>query len=226
MGRLPVRAHDTGGRSVSLIVIEGLDGSGKSTQARRLVDHLDAAGKRALLTCQPSTGPVGTMIREILAGGHKTATAQSTLALLFAADRLEHIRREVDPALHAGVTVVADRWYHSSLAYNADESEGTFRGNRYPDLLGVAAFNMYARKPDLTIFISARVEVCAERRKTSGRIADLFDDDVTQRRAWAGYWSAIEYCRKYRAERIVEIDGERPPHEVFVDVLRAARGFI
>ena len=86
----------------------------------RLLDHLRARGQLAHLTREPSDGPIGRLIREMLTGHHALPdgrTSQSTFGLLFAADRLDHLQREVEPRLAAGVTVVSDRWYHSSLAY-------------------------------------------------------------------------------------------------------------
>ena len=101
-------------------MIEGLDGAGTTTQSRRLVEHLNAHGKPAHGTREPSDGPVGRLIREMLTGGHAIEgekLSQGTFGLLFAADRLDHMQREVEPKLAAGVTVISDRWYHSSLAY-------------------------------------------------------------------------------------------------------------
>ena len=112
--------YDTTGHLALLIVLEGLDGAGTTTQARMLVDHLRSSGQRAHLTGEPSAGPIGRLIREMLAGQHalpEGSISQSTFGLLFAADRLDHIQREVHPQLASGATVVSDRWYHSSLAY-------------------------------------------------------------------------------------------------------------
>jgi len=102
-----------------LIVLEGLDGAGTTTQARRLVEHLRRRGQRAHGTREPSDGPIGRLIREMLVGQHAVAAGairQSTFGLLFAADRMDHLQREVEPQLAAGVTVISDRWYHLSLA--------------------------------------------------------------------------------------------------------------
>ena len=107
-------------RVTRLIVLEGLDGAGTTTQAKRLVEHLRTRGGKAHLTREPSDGPIGRLIREMLTGEHAIPgqpIAQSTFGLLFAADRLDHLQREVEPQLAAGATVVSDRWYHSSLAY-------------------------------------------------------------------------------------------------------------
>src|SRR3954465_4838066 len=163
-----------------LIVLEGLDGAGPTTQARRLVDPLRATGRPAHLTREPSDGPIGRLIREMLTGDHAIPgqrIAQATFGLMFAADRLDHIQREVDPALAAGTIVVSDRWYHSSLAYQGSEEERTW----------IAVLNRAARGPDLTFFLEVPAEVAAARRDAAGRPAELYDDARVQRRVAAGY---------------------------------------
>jgi len=120
-----------------LLVLEGLDGAGTTTQARRLVEHLRAGGGRAHLTREPSDGPIGRLIREMLTGGHAIAGQsinQSTFGLLFAADRLDHLQREVEPQLAAGAIVVSDRWYTRRwpIRAPAPTATGSRRSTRAP----------------------------------------------------------------------------------------------
>ena len=96
------------------IVIEGIDGCGKGTQAKLLFDHLKDLGKEVLLTAEPTKGPLGKMIREHLSDPFLD---DESLALLFAADRIEHLEKEVRPALEAGKIVISDRYVYSSVAY-------------------------------------------------------------------------------------------------------------
>src|SRR5690242_1407194 len=110
-----------------LIVIEGLDGAGNSTQAQMLRYGLGRVGYKAYFTHQPSEGPAGAIIRLALtrrltyAASDDTAAREPidgrTLALLYAADRLDHLRNDIEPKLAAGVQVVCDRYVFSSLAY-------------------------------------------------------------------------------------------------------------
>jgi dTMP kinase len=196
-----------------LIVIEGLDGAGTTTQVRRLVEHLNARGTRAHATREPSDGPVGRLIREMLTGGHAIAgqaISQSTFGLLFAADRLDHLQREVEPALHAGTWVVSDRWYHSSLAYQGTGADRDW----------IAMLNARARKPDITVFLEVRPEVAAERRKAAGRVQELFEDIQMQREVDAGYRATIDELSA-QGERIITIDGEQSEDDVFVEIVRA-----
>lgn len=189
-----------------LVVIEGIDGAGTTTQARRLVEALEARGVTAHLTREPSDGPVGRLLREILAGRHAPTDA-TTHALLFAADRADHIQREVAPALADGRVVVSDRWYHSSLAYQGAAEERAW----------IAELNRRARAPELTLFLEVAPEVAAARRARSGRSDELFDALALQRRVAAGYREVM--AELSGRERIAVLDGERPADEVAADCL-------
>jgi dTMP kinase len=184
-----------------LIVLEGIDGAGTTTQAERLVGGLVARGVDVHRTREPSDGPVGRLLREILAGEHAPADA-TTLALLFAADRADHIQREVAPALAAGRVVVSDRWYHSSLAYQGAGEERAW----------IAELNRRARRPDLTIFLRVAPEVAAERRNASGRADELFDALAVQRQVALGYREVMAGLAA--TERIEIVDGEQPVERV------------
>jgi dTMP kinase len=194
-----------------LIVLEGLDGAGTTTQTKRLVAHLVAHGTPAHATREPSDGPVGKLIREMLTGGHAIAgekLSQSTFGLLFAADRLDHLQREVDPKLAAGTIVVSDRWYHSSLAYQGTGAERDW----------IMTLNARARRPDLTIFLEVRPEVAAKRRADAGRVQELFEDIRMQEEVAEGYRATNKELRA-QGERIETIDGEASPDEVFAAIV-------
>lgn len=192
---------------MKLIVLEGIDGAGTTTQTRRLVDALAARGVAAHATREPSDGPVGRLLREILAGKHAPIDA-TTMALLFAADRADHIQREVAPALAEGKVVVSDRWYHSSLAYQGTEEERAW----------IAELNRRARRPDLTLFVQVDPTVAARRRADAHRTEELFDAAEVQRKVAAGYRAVM--AELSRSERIEALDGERPVDEVAAECLR------
>jgi dTMP kinase len=184
-----------------LIVLEGIDGAGTTTQTARLVEALHGRGVPAHRTREPADGPVGRLLREILAGRHAPTDA-TTLALLFAADRADHLQREVEPALMAGRAVVSDRWYHSSLAYQGAGEERAW----------IAELNRRARRPDLTIFLRVAPEVAAARRAASRAGDELFDAPAVQRRVADGY---VEVMTELAAvERIEILDGEQPVERV------------
>ncbi|CAN5573791.1 dTMP kinase [soil metagenome] len=191
-----------------LIVIEGLDGAGTTTQARRLAEHLGAS---AHLTREPSDGPVGKLIREMLTGGHAIPgdkLSQSTFGLLFAADRLDHIQREVEPAIAAGKLVISDRWYHSSLAYQGTGADRDWITN----------LNSRALRPELTLFLRVRPEVAAQRRAARGQTQELFEAIEMQREVDDGYRATIAELQA-TGERIETLDGELLPDQVFAQIL-------
>ena len=195
-------------------MLEGLDGAGTTTQARRLAEALAARGRTAHVTREPSDGPIGRLIREMLTGGHAIPGAsidQATFGLLFAADRMDHVQREVDPALAAGTVVISDRWYHSSLAYQGTGAERDW----------IRVLNARARKPDLTIFLRVRAAVAAERRVAAGRAQELFEDLPMQERVAAGYDEVLAALAA-EGEPIAVLDGERPLEDVTAAIVAAA----
>ncbi|HSS39071.1 MAG TPA: dTMP kinase, partial [Polyangia bacterium] len=154
------------------IVLEGIDGSGTTTQLDRLGRHLSARGRRVHPTREPSQGPLGRLLREILLGGHRLpdggAVDGLAMALLFAADRRDHLTREIEPALAAGMDVISDRYVLSSLAYQAQEADRAWVAGLARDL----------RVPDLTILLDVPVAVAAARRRAAGRSDERYDADA------------------------------------------------
>ncbi len=170
-------------------MLEGIDGSGTTTQARLLVDRLRARGRRAHLTREPSDGPIGVLIRQILTGrvvsrsgeGRCDPVDGATVALLFAADRLDHLRAEVEPALEAGVDVVSDRYVISSLAYQALDN----------DVDWVRSINSRARVADLTLFLDVPAAVALERRRATRNLEERFESLSAQERVEQSYRALI-----------------------------------
>jgi dTMP kinase len=196
-----------------LIVLEGLDGAGTTTQARRLADALTARGRAVHLTREPSDGPIGRLLRSLLIGEHPIpgrTIDQATFGLLFAADRTDHIQREVTPALEAGSIVISDRWYHSSLAYQGTGADRAW----------IRVLNQRALVPDLTVFLRVRAEVAAARRVAAGRAQELFEDLPMQQRVAAGYESVLAELG-VGGEKIEALDGEAATDEVTAAIAAA-----
>jgi dTMP kinase len=191
------------------VVIEGIDGAGTTTQTERLVRALTAQGQAAHATHEPSKGPLGLHLREILAKRvqlHGESGAQ--LALLFAADRLDHLGREVRPALQAGTWVISDRYDHSSVAYQS-VSAGA-------DIGWLRSLNAHADRPDLVLVLDVSPEVARARRLARDANRELFDDDALQRELGA-FYRDIE--RHFPEDHIVHLDADRDVEAVFADVL-------
>jgi len=147
----------------------------------------------------------------MLAGRHAPVDA-TTLALLFAADRADHVAREVEPALAGGKIVISDRWYHSSLAYQGAGEERAW----------IRTLNARARHPDLTLLLDIDAEVGARRRSDAGRPDELFDELELQRRVAANYREVAAELSA-AGERVEILDGRRDVDAVARDVLAHVR---
>jgi dTMP kinase len=201
--------------SSRFVVLEGIDGAGTTTQTERLVAALRARGGVAVATREPSDGPIGAMLRQILRGRvigpTGGAPAPEQLALLFAADRLDHVAAEIDPALAAGTVVISDRYDYSSVAYQSAHDAG--------QIVWLRELNRFARRPDLTIVLDVSPEVASARRRARAGAQEIFDDEALQAHL-AGFYAAID--RHFPGDRIVHIDGDRTADAVATDVLAAA----
>lgn len=129
------------------VTFEGIDGSGKSTQARRLAGALDAAGHGAVLTREPGGSPGAEEIRRLLVEGAPERWSPETEILLFTAARRDHLEKTIEPALSAGRTVICDRYADSTRVY-----QGAVRG-ALRALVDALHAQMIARDPDLTFLI-------------------------------------------------------------------------
>jgi dTMP kinase len=212
------------------IVLEGLDGSGLTTQTALLRDWLVAQGRAAIATKEPSEGPAGAIVRWALTrrlgypphvqhgGGEAQAPgvweplSDEVMALLYAADRLDHVRQEIAPRLARGVTVVCDRYRLSSLAYQALGADGDW----------IATLNSKAPLPDLTIFLDVPVAVCAERMAGRRGTVELYEELPKLQRIRANYDRLIA-AAEAAGERIVRVDGSGPPAAVHAGVAAACQ---
>jgi len=189
------------------IVFEGLDGAGTTTQSRLLAERLQKQGRVVYVAHQPSDGTVGLLIRQILAGRAATPQADGKLgqvdervmALLFAADRLDHLNSQIEPRLARGEDVILDRYTLSSLAYQGASVSHDF----------IQAANRFARKPDLTLFLYVPVGMALERVRARGAKLERYET--------AQQLQAIEreYSRLVGTlASVVSIDGSRPIADV------------
>lgn len=182
------------------ICVEGLDGCGKTTQTKILVNRLKKRSYNAVYTTEPSCGKIGNFIRRYCLHGEKRVSSVVE-ALLFAADRFEHVENEIIPSLKEGKIVVSDRYVYSSLAY---------QGATGLDLNWIKNVNEHAPTPDLAIFIDVKPEIVVQRLKPKKSVMENIE---TQRRVREVYLNFAENGE------LVKVDGNRSKAEVAKEIL-------
>lgn len=193
-------------RKGRFVVLEGIDGAGTTTQAARLVERLRADSSLAVRsTREPSDGPIGSLIRQVLTGRivapEGRAPGWATMALLFAADRMDHVESDIEPFLATGGIMISDRYDASSLAYQSVSS-----GHGGEDAVEwIRSLNRYAMRPDLTIVVDLAPDVAAVRRATRGEPAQLYEQNEVQRALAQFYRDLAKHMPK---DRIVVVDGQ------------------
>lgn len=188
------------------VTFEGIDRSGKTTQARMLCDAL---GDEALPVREPGGTPVGERVRDLLKDPSLEIGPEAE-ALLFTAARAELVERVIRPALEAGRVVVSDRFLDSSLAY-----QGHARGLGVEEVERVNRFATGGLQPDLTLLLW--IEPAAAAARASDR--DRFEDEGQELQR--AVFRAYEELAAAAPERWRRIDADRPPDEVHADVLAA-----
>lgn len=192
------------------IALEGIDGSGTTTQRGALATALRARGHVVLETNEPSSGSIGRLARERLAQD-ATPIDRGALALLFAADRLDHVRTEIEPALADGQVVLTDRYVMSSWVYQALDCDPAW----------VRAINQRAPWPDLTFVLDVPADEAMRRvmarRGASGPALEIYETTPLQQRLAAGYSAlAVEGL-----PGVVRVDGTRSQAEVTATLVAA-----
>jgi len=176
-----------------LICIEGLDRSGKTTQSRLLVKALKSRGLDAVYTTEPSTGDIGKFIKRYILKRRKRVSALIE-ALLFAADRIDHVEREIKPMLEKGKIVVSDRYIYSSFAY---------QGAAGLDMKWLKEINKMVPEPDLAIYLDVPINIIIERCRKR-RIKSVMEFPEIQMRVHEIYMKLV------RDGKLVLVDGTRP----------------
>ena len=196
--------------SGKFIVFEGIDGAGKTTQVELLAKRLEAAGKKAHLTAEPTALPSGKELRRVLGGEIKKSACET--AVLFALDRIAHNIDEkegIGALLDAGYDVICDRYYYSSLAY-----QGTVLG--FDTVAALNLDNPNIRKPDICIFLDLTPEKSLRRIGDRGGKVEIYENLQTLSRVRQQFLSVIDDLEGNDNIRI--IDGYRTPEEIFADI--------
>jgi dTMP kinase len=208
-------------RSGRFVVIEGIDGAGTTTQVSKLAERLRAARVPVRATREPSDGPVGTLVRQVLTGrvivpGGR-APGWATMALLFAADRMDHVESEIEPFVTQGGVVISDRYDASSLAYQSVVSGSESKGA----IEWIRSLNRYVRRPDLMIVLDLPPEVADERRRVRGEAAQLYEQNEVLH-ALAAFYKDL--AKHMPSDRVVVLDATGSIDEVHERVWQAYSG--
>lgn len=195
------------------IVVEGIDGAGTTTQIERYASYLRGENRAVHVTREPSSGPIGMFLREIMGGRSKLASAplHDLMALMFAADRLDHIRGEVEPALQAGAVVLSDRYDLSSLAYQSVSfaasavPAGPNGLSAHETVAWIRSMNRFARRPDVTLVVDVTPQTAALRRKQRGAPEELYEVEAFQSRLAKAYAHAEALVP---GDRILHVHGD------------------
>jgi dTMP kinase len=193
-------------RKGCFVCIEGLDGSGKSTQARLLAERLQKT-RRVLLTVEPSRGRIGTFIRQSYLYGENRLSSVVE-ALLFAADRVDHVQNEIVPALETGDVVISDRYVYSSLAY---------QGAAGLSLEWIEKVNSHALRPDIALFLDVDLGTVMKRLKPRKSVMENLETQEKVRRF---------YLDLVKAGLLRRVDGNRVGSEIAEETFSIVQDFL
>ena len=192
------------------ITFEGIDGSGKSTQARRLAQWLGDQGHDVILTREPGGSQGAEEIRQLLLTGDPDRWSAETEILLFTAARRDHLEKTILPALAAGKTVVSDRFADSTRVY-----QGATRGDLRAKVDALHTL-MIGRDPDLTFVIDMDPATALERGLARRSGEDRFEDFGLPFQETLRH--GVLALARAEAQRCVLIDGNRTPDQIASDV--------
>jgi len=197
------------------IALEGIDGSGKSTQINLLKNNLEMTGHRVYTTFEPTDGPIGRLIRDIF--NHRMEADQRTIAGLFVADRLEHILNKENgmlKKLEEGFTVITDRYYFSSYAYHGVHMPVDW-------VIQSNALAAGILRPDLNIFIDIDPETGMERIRKGRNSLELFETLENQKKVRDKYFEVMEKLNN--EENIFITDGTRTPEVIAEEIWKKVK---
>lgn len=188
----------------NFVTVEGIDGAGTTTQTSLISAFLRKRNIPHFPTREPTDGPIGRFIREVLTSIEPISG--TAFSLLFAADRAEHCYRPGGIIEHhaAGDLIISDRYLASSLAYQSLEVPVAY----------VETINNTVPLPSRVIFLTTPVSVCQKRVRTRNRITEKFDDASIQSRVFSSYDSALKIMEAKGVE-VHRIDGSGTKEEVF-----------
>lgn len=192
------------------IAIEGIEGSGKTTQAKRLVKELNRRGLKAIYTREPTRTPIGRLTKKILYG--KVKVPPIALQYLFSADRAVHVE-EIEAHLKAGTIVVTDRYFWSSVAYGVSDLDGTT--DFYLTVFSLLSFYHQFIVPDITFFLDIPTKEAVSRIEERKKEQEIYDDSKKLLSINKAYDMLVERFSEY----FTVIKGKQPIEKVTEDLL-------
>ena len=188
------------------IAFEGIDGSGKSTQVKKLSQKLELEGHKVYTTFEPTDSPIGSMIRNVF--NHKMEADHKTIAGLFVADRLNHLLNQTNgmiKMLNDGFTVITDRYYFSSYAYHGVHMPVDW-------VIQANALSADLLRPDLNIFIDISPEESMKRISKGRETVEMYETLDNLKKVKEIYFNCFEKLKE--VEKICIINGEREETEI------------
>jgi dTMP kinase len=192
------------------LAFEGIDGSGKSTQAKLLAKSLEEQGLKVYLTSEPTDSSIGRLIRDIFQ--HKQEADHRTIAALFAADRLDHLLNKTNGILkkmEEGYTVITDRYYFSSYAYHGTHMDMNW-------VIETNSLSAGLLRPDLNIYIDISPEESMKRLNKGRTSMELYETIENLKNVKEKYFEAFEILRD--DEKIFITNGDRSADETAKDI--------
>ncbi|MEK7451059.1 MAG: dTMP kinase [Patescibacteria group bacterium] len=201
-----------------LIVIEGIDGSGKTTQAQKVTEALNGKGIKSILTKEPTDEATGKLIRRILSG--ETNLPSVAFQYLFSADRAVH-QEQIENYLKKGITVVNDRYFWSSVVYGMVDKEIDFKkknGDRENLLVALSILSMYHQflLPDFSFALKVSVATALERIKRKDKHIEIYEKESKLKKLATGY----DWLTKQFPKEITVMNGEKSVEEVTKEIIK------
>ena len=200
------------------IAVEGIDGSGKSTQVQLLKANLEEAGYKVYATNEPTNFEAGKLIRSIF--NHRVNADQHTIAALFVADRLQHLldkENGILAMLEKGYTVITDRYYFSSYAYHSAYVEMDW-------VMSINAKCAALLKPDLNIFVDVDPETAFKRIISTRTSTELYETKENLRKVYDNYLKAFKLLKN--TESIVFVNGKNDVQQVAADIFKTVKNLL
>lgn len=200
------------------IVFEGIDGSGKTTQVKMLSAALEAMGRKTFITAEPTTFPTGKALREALSGRVKKSECE--MAVMFVQDRIAHnitAEEGIEALLEAGVDVICDRYYYSSLAYQGQATDYQWVKTMNIDCPEI-------RRPDACIYIDLLPEQSLERISKGRDSVEIYENVETLTKVRNQFLAVIKDLEA--TDNIHVVNGYRTPDEVSSDICKIVKEMI